>query len=144
MKKLLMIGGLLLGLGLGVFFVKEQMSIVTSQKAMFSVVSVDNMSEMVINRYEDNALVTVRDKAVMDRIVNDLSGMELKRENGTPPVGDYAVRIYTESGEQLGMELHKSGEYLWLNSSKHGGQLYKVVKGKEFLETIEEELDREN
>ncbi|WP_100333038.1 hypothetical protein [Bacillus alkalisoli] len=144
MKKLFVIGAFLLVVGVGLYLVKGQMSIVTSQKAIFSVVSVDNMREMVINRYEDNALVTVRDKAVIDRIVNDLSGMELKRENGTPPVGDYAVRIYSDSGEQLGMELHKSGEYLWLNSSKHGGQLYKVVKGTDFLGTIEEELEREN
>ena len=137
MKKLLVVGVFLLGIGIGVMLVNMQMSVVTSQKAMFSVVSPDEIREMAIVRYEDNANAAVTDKAVIDQIIDDLSGMELRRENGHPPVGDYGIWVYSTAGELLGMELYKSGEYLRVNTSKHGNKVYKVLNGKDFLRTIE-------
>lgn len=139
MKKVFIFSVLLVIAIVGIFYVAEQMKYTTFQKVVLDEISVDDVYKIVITRYSDNARISISDKVIIEKVFDDFSGMELKKDNANHPSGDYAIRIYANHTSELGMQLYKDENIIWITKGQKGSNFYKVVNDIDYLDVIENE-----
>lgn len=107
-----------------------------NEKALNQITKNDDV-RIDIKRYSDDAKVSLTDKDKVEKLLKSLSSVELKKENMTWPSGDYAIRVYVNGVNKLGMEMLTNKNYVWINEQKGG--VYKVSNQVDLFKIIEEQ-----
>lgn len=126
---------------IGILYLLDKTKFTSLQKEILDEISEDDTVEISIKRYSDNARISTTDKEMIEKILADVSGTELKKEvNDVSSVSEYAIRIYLKNDKNgssnLGFEVTKDKNYIVL-FKKSGHTKYKVVSDNNYLKTIE-------
>ncbi len=93
----------------------------------------DAVIKIVIKRYADDARISTRDTVIIEKILNDLSKIELKEDNDSLPSMDYRINIYSNTST-LSMLLDRDN--VWIHNHKKS-EFYKIINNIDPIEMIE-------
>lgn len=137
MKKMIALLLIILIVAAVYFYTADRMKYTSLNEVVMNQINQNNEVRIDIKRYSDDATVSITDKGKVEKILTGLSAVELKKENVTWPSGDYAIRIYENGVEKIGMELLADKNLVWINEHKNG--VYKVNNQIDLLRVIEDQ-----
>lgn len=121
----------------GLFLANEWMKYTSlHEKALHQITGNDEV-RIDIRREADRARVSITnetDQEMVDKILNELSAVELKKESFSELDNDYRVRIYVNGVDKLTMAVFIDENYVWLNE---GGE-YKIVNQNDLKKMFED------
>ncbi|MBM7109701.1 hypothetical protein SAM19_03104 [Brevibacillus laterosporus] len=121
----------------GIFYIVDRMKYTSFKEVILNTVNKDDVITINIERYIDNAKISIKDKFVVDKLLKEFSSMELKKANDSmPKIGDYAVRIYVNGTGSRGMQFIKDSNYIWIHNDKKG-EVYNIINEIDPLRIIE-------
>ncbi|TKI59050.1 hypothetical protein E8L90_28675 [Brevibacillus antibioticus] len=118
----------------GLFYAFDRMKYTSLNEKALNQITKNDEVRIDIRRESDSARVSVTNKEMVDKILNELSVVELKKENFTEIDGDYRVRIYVNGVEKLSMAVFVDKNYVMI--SKEGD--YKIVNQNNFKKMFED------
>jgi hypothetical protein len=120
----------------GIFYLIDKGKYTTVQKEISAGLGEMDAVEMSIERYSDEAKISIKDKETAAKIIAGLSGTKLKKVSDFSSESEYAIRIYSNHTGNLGLEVTKDKKYMAI--FKDSGHIkYKIVNDDHHLETID-------
>ncbi|WP_068792548.1 hypothetical protein [Brevibacillus laterosporus] len=121
----------------GIFYIVDRMKYTSFKEVILNTVNKDDVARIVIDRHPDNAKVSIENKVIVKKILDDFERMELKKENVSMRIGDYAIRIYSNNKDGFGLEFFKDNAYVRINNGMKT-DIYKIVNSIDPVKIIED------
>lgn len=122
----------------GFIYAMDRLTYTSFQEIAANHINEDDTVTIVIERYSDDAKISISDKATVEKILNDFSRMELKKASVSKPSGEYAIRIYVNGSRTFGVQILQDKDYVWIHNGKSGDE-YRIVNDFDPRKTIEDE-----
>ncbi|QHZ58385.1 hypothetical protein QNK09_04240 [Brevibacillus agri] len=117
----------------GPFYANEWMKYTSLNEKALNQITKNDEVRIDIRRESDSARVSITDKEMVDKILNELSVVELKKESFTEIDGDYRVRIYVNGVNKLSMAVFVDKNYVIISNEGD----YKIVNQNNFKKVFE-------
>ncbi|USG67854.1 hypothetical protein NDK47_11480 [Brevibacillus ruminantium] len=120
----------------GIFFAIDRMKYTSFEEIILSKIGKDDAVTIHIERYSDNKRLSIKDAALVEKILTDFSRMELKKSNHTKQSGSYAIRIYSNKSSMFGVEILQNKNFIWITLDNESN-VYQIVNDFDPLKIIE-------
>ncbi|WP_232700093.1 hypothetical protein [Brevibacillus daliensis] len=152
MKKIVMLSVTIIVAFYAVFYFMDKDEYTTFDKVVFDKINEDDLIWFTIENHSENTMVSIRDRVVIDKILKNFSGVELKK------VSESDVPLSKREGYEIIIEIIQDGKvaistyhrdnsitiYNKHNKPKNNRQYYHIVNGIDLITPTLKIIKEEN